>query len=134
MLIFTNGRIRSLQNLRRLMSEYQQSSGQEINLHKSAFYASKRIAQGRIARIQRVTGCHAKHLPFKYLGAPIYKGRCKCLYFEDMISKVALQLEGWKSRFVSFGGKITLIKSVLASLPLHIFLMYGGPETSTAAS
>lgn len=121
MLIFTNGRVRSLQILRNLMSRYQLSSGQEINLNKSAFYASKRISQGRIARIQRVSGCHVKQLPFKYLGAPIYKGRCKSIFFEDTIGKLTQKLEGWKSQFLSFGGKITLIKSVLASLPLHIF-------------
>lgn len=121
MLVFTNGKIRSLHYLRRLLNLYQESSGQEVNLQKSAFYASKRISQGRIIRIQRVSGCHAKKPPFKYLGAPIYKGRCKSIFFEEIIGKMAQKLEGWKSRFLSFGGKITLINSVLASLPLHIF-------------
>lgn len=79
-------------------------------------YASKRIPHGRLIRIQRTSGCYAR-----YLGAPIYKGRCKCMYFDETVGKLAQKLEGWKSRFLSFGGKITLIRSVLASLPLHVF-------------
>lgn len=121
MLIFTNGRIRSLQRLRDLLKLYQEASGQEVNLQKSAFYASKKISRGRLTKIQRISGCYAKKLPFKYLGAPIYKGRCKCIFFEDIVGKIAKKLEGWKSRYLSFGGKITLIRSVLASLPIHVF-------------
>lgn len=88
------------------MSLYQESSGQEINLQKNTFYTSKRISRGRLTIIKRITGCHSKNLPFKYLGAPIYKGRCKCFFFEDLVGKVAHKLEGWKSRFFSFGGKL----------------------------
>lgn len=121
MLVFTNGRIRSLQSLRELLNLYQASSGQEVNLQKSAFYASKKILRGRLIRIQRTLGCYAKKLPLKYLGAPIYKGRCKSMFFEDIVGKLAQKLKGWKSRFLFFGGKITRIRSILASLPIHVF-------------
>ncbi|KAL3641434.1 hypothetical protein CASFOL_016402 [Castilleja foliolosa] len=53
------------------------------------------------------------------MGAPIFKGRAKTIYFEKLIQKIVGKLEGWKGRFLSFSGKITLIKAVLNSLPIH---------------
>lgn len=120
MLIFTNGRLRSLQRLKNLMGKYEEAAGQKINLSKSAFYVSKRITRGRLSCIQRLTGCMVKRLPFKYLGAPVHKGHCRIEYFSEIVDRFTARVEGWYSRFLSFGGKVTLIKSVIASLPLHV--------------
>lgn len=128
MLLFANGHSRSLQRLKRLMNNYEVSSGQQINLDKSAFYASKRIPRHRLSRIQHVTGCHVKHLPFKYLGASIYKGRCRIQMFEEVIGKFSRRIEGWYARFLSFGAKVTLLKSVLTSLPVHVFSCMAIPK------
>lgn len=128
MLIFTNGRINSLQRLKQLMGRYEAASGQQINLQKSALYVSKRITRARITRIQRLTGCQAKQLPFKYLGAPIYKGRCRIQFFDETVEKFSSKIEGWHGRFLSFGGKITLLKAVLASLPTHVFSCMAIPK------
>lgn len=103
MLLFANGHSRSLQRLKRLMNNYEVSSGQQINLDKSAFYASKLIPRHRLSRIQHVTGCHVKHLPFKYLGAPIYKGRCRIQMFEEVIGKFSRRIEGIRAFFILWG-------------------------------
>lgn len=108
MLIFTNGRLKSLRCLRKLMTHYEEASGQKINLQKSSFYASKNILPSRLIQIQRTSGFWKKNMPFKYLGALIYKGRCQASLFEEIFAKFATKLEGWHSRYLSFGGKITL--------------------------
>lgn len=84
------------------------------------FYPSKLIQSSRLVRIHQISGCLRKTRPFKYLGALIYKGRCKSQYFEEMIEKLARRLKGWVSRFLSFGGKVTLIRFVVLTLPTHI--------------
>ncbi|KAL3613262.1 hypothetical protein CASFOL_042885 [Castilleja foliolosa] len=63
--------------------------------------------------------CKEAHTPFVYLGAPIYKGRSKLAYFEPIYQKIKHKLEGWKCRYLSFAGKISLIRSVLCSIPVH---------------
>lgn len=90
MLIFRNGRVQSLQCLRTLLNHYEASSGQQVNLQKSACYASKRIPRARIVRIQNISGYQAKRLPFKYLGTPIYKGRCKRFFLMRWSEKLLL--------------------------------------------
>lgn len=131
MLVFSNGRIRSLRTLRDLLQRYERSSGQQINLEKSSIFVSKYINGRKLARIQNLLGCKIKEFPFTYLGAPLYKGRCKEVYFERLIQIMCSKLEGWKANFLSFAGKITLIKSVLASIPIHTLSCLTVPKTVT---
>lgn len=119
MLVFTNGRARSLRSLMGLLKVYENSSGQQVNLQKSSYYASKHINRRRRARIELLTGCPARSFPVTYLGAPLFKGRVKLVYFEDLINKINSKIEGWHSRYLSFALKITLINSVLSSMPVH---------------
>lgn len=44
--------------------------------------------------------CQVKQVPFKYLGAPIYKGRCRNQLFEEIIEKFSSKIEGWYARFL----------------------------------
>lgn len=120
MLIFSNGRLRSLQNLMELLKMYELSSGQQINLQKSSYFASKHICSRRRLRIQHVPGCQARAFPITYLGAPLFKDRAKQSYFEEISNKTISKIEGWYNQYLSFAGKITLIKSVLSSIPIHI--------------
>lgn len=129
MLIFSNGRVRSLKNLSSLLQKYENSSGQQINLRKSSIFASKQIHGQKLMKIQQVLGCRVKNFPFTYLGAPLYKGRCKSEYFDKLIQMVVNKLEGWKTKFISFAGKITLIKSALASMTVHTMSCMAVPRS-----
>lgn len=117
--IFTNGAARSLKNLIALLHEHEKFSGQLINKGKSGFYMHDKF-QHRAPIIARATGLQRKEFPLIYLGVPIYYGRMKAIYFEPLIEKFRSALEGWKARLLSFGGRITLIKLVLATFPIYI--------------
>lgn len=117
-LLFTNGSGSSLRNLMTLIRDYEASSGQKINPHKSAFYVGSKAAN-RVRAISAITGFGQKQLPFTYLGFLIFNGKMKALYFEHIIDRLRLKLAGWKARILSFGGRITLIKSVLSSIPIY---------------
>lgn len=43
----------------------------------------------------------------------------KAVYFEYISEKIRKRLTGWKARILSFGGRITLIKYVLCSIPIY---------------
>lgn len=46
-----------------------------------------------------------------------------------MVAKVANIMQGWQGRFLSHGGKVVLIKSVLQSIPLHLLSVVHPPKT-----
>ncbi|KAL0920796.1 hypothetical protein M5K25_009965 [Dendrobium thyrsiflorum] len=49
------------------------------------------------------------------------EGRKKSLLFDGLISSLNKKLMSWDSNFLSFGGRLTLIKSVLCSIPVYSF-------------
>lgn len=99
-----------------------------LNFEKNGFYPSTQIQGRQLHKLERKIGCIARKLPFMYLGAPLFKGRCKAIYFDTLFQKFASCLDGWKTNFLSFAGKITLFKSVLVSLPVHILSCLAIPK------
>lgn len=77
------------------------------------------LIQGLSRKDFMQTGLSRKDFPFTYLGVPIFYGRSKAIYFEPLVNKIRNALEGWKSKLLSFGGRITLIQSVLSSYPIY---------------
>lgn len=119
MFLFTNSQLRSVGCLKTLLRLYEESSGQQINFSKSGFYPSKLIQRRRLHKLEQRIGCTSRKLPLKYLGAPLFKGRCRADYLEDLFTKFSNRLEDWKEKFLSFAGKMTSIRSVLGSLPVN---------------
>ncbi|KAI0498656.1 hypothetical protein KFK09_019546 [Dendrobium nobile] len=101
--------------------QFEKISGLSFSKNKSCFIASKRITNDRILAIKNVTGFTHSTLPLKYLGVPLFKGRKISFLFNDLIASVQNKLQSWDSNFLSFGGRLTLIKSVLCALPVYCF-------------
>ena len=55
-----------------------------------------------------------------YLGAPIAAGRFKGTYVRPIVEKIRKHIDSWGFKFLSMVGRLTLVKSELCSIPLHI--------------
>ena len=119
-IIFSKARKPALKKLMDFLHKYEQISGQTLNHSKSSFVISKRTSQLQLQRIKNITGFHWKQLPIFYLGAPLFKGNKKRLLFENLIWKIRGKICGWEKKFLSHGGRLQLIQSVLSSMPLHL--------------
>lgn len=127
-IIFTNTRDDSLHLLMQFLRQYSASSGQAINVHKSSFITSHRCADDVNQRVHQLTGFNLQRLPVKYLGAPLYKRHTKGALFLDMVHKVRLKLQSWSHKALSFGGRLALIKSTLATMPLFLIQVLRPPK------
>ena len=72
--------------------------------------------------------CSLLSIPFVYLGMPIGANPRKCQLWDPIINKCERKLAKWKQRHISFGGRATLIKSVLTSIPIYFFSFFRVPR------
>ncbi|KAJ9537399.1 hypothetical protein OSB04_030132 [Centaurea solstitialis] len=87
-----------------------------------------KVQSTEIARVSLEVGCKVGLLPFTYLGFPIGTSVSKESSWKTLYDKCHSRLSGWKTKTFSFGGKITLCKSVLGSLGVFLFSLYKAPN------
>jgi hypothetical protein len=72
--------------------------------------------------------CIRKDFPIIYLGLPLTTGRLRHSDVWPPIDKFSRKLKGWKPRFLYTGGRLTLTRSVLMALPLHLLSVLPLPQ------
>jgi hypothetical protein len=73
-------------------------------------------------------GCIRKKFPIIYLGLPLTTGRLHREDIRPVIDKFSSKLKGWKPKFLMTGRRLTLTRSVLMALPLHLLSVLPLPQ------
>nr|GEX17066.1 reverse transcriptase domain, reverse transcriptase zinc-binding domain protein [Tanacetum cinerariifolium] len=73
-------------------------------------------------------GCISGALSFTYLGLPIGSNMNSIASWKMVINRFQSRLSSWKANLLSFGGRLTLIESVLESLGIYYFSIYRAPQ------
>ncbi|PKU71971.1 Putative ribonuclease H protein [Dendrobium catenatum] len=120
-IVFSNGSVKNIKVLVQFLLNFQNISGLAINKDKSSFFVSKGVNQGRINTIKCICDFNCICLPIKYLGTPIFRRRKRDQIFEEIITIFQKKIANWNSNFLSFGGRLVLIKSILNSIHIYIF-------------
>ena len=60
----------------------------------------------------------------KYLGMPLGTSFKAALIWNPIIKKMEKKLSGWKRLYLSKGGRLTLLKSTLSSLPTYFLSLF----------
>jgi len=111
-----------------VLREYERILGQMVNKAKSSFYLHEKMQLIVTIRLRRLTGIRQGNFPITYLGCPVFYGRKNKSYFEELVRKIAGRILLWQNRFLSFGGKYTLIYHVLQSLPVYLLSAMNPPK------
>ncbi|XP_071697663.1 uncharacterized protein [Rutidosis leptorrhynchoides] len=101
-------------------------SGLKINLSKCTLYGIGGVSRSENENFALTLGCKG-HLPILYMGLPVGSRMNKLNDWKPIIEKFRIRFAEWKARSMSFGGRLTLIKSVLTSLPLYNFSLFRAP-------
>lgn len=126
-LIFSDANIESLLNIKCVLILFQLASGLQVNFHKSSLMGlniSKTWLKEAASSLLCKEGC----IPFTYLGLPIGGNSSRINAWSPIIEKMSKRLATWKGRLLSIGGRITLIKSSLTSLPLYYMSLFHMPK------
>ncbi|KAJ0911011.1 putative RNA-directed DNA polymerase [Helianthus annuus] len=116
----------SVININRLMRCFFLISGLKINLHKSCLYGIG-TTPAENNYMSTLLGCNHGSLPFVYLGLKVGGNMNRYHNWLPVIETFQNRLSLWKATTLSIGGRLTLIKSVIDSLPLYYFALYQAP-------
>jgi hypothetical protein len=105
--------------IKSILQEYEESSGQVINMEKSSVMFSRNTPRRGKERIMHVLGLGLEAHGGKYLGLPLYVGRSKVRCFEYLKERICKRIQGWKERFLSAAGKEIRIKVVAQAIPTY---------------
>jgi len=74
-----------------------------------------------------VMNCRKGVIPFIYLGLPIGGDARKISFWKPVIDSIVARLSSWHNKFLSLGGRLTLLKSVLSSIPVYFLSFFKSP-------
>ncbi|KAB1210543.1 hypothetical protein CJ030_MR6G010839 [Morella rubra] len=115
-------------NLRCLLLCFEAVFGLKINLAKSELIPIGAV--GNVEELAGILGCRVSSLPITY-GLPL-GARFKSIHiWDDIIERTERRLAGWKQCYLSKGGRVTLIKSILVNLPTYFLSLF--PLSSSVA-
>ncbi|XP_071688252.1 uncharacterized protein [Rutidosis leptorrhynchoides] len=101
----------NLRNLFKLLKCFEKTSGLKVNYLKSILYGVG-VGKCEVENLAKSFGCNAGSFPFTYLGLPVGGRMNKIECWSPVIEKFSKRLSDWKARSFSFGGRLTLVKSI----------------------
>ena len=118
-LFFTLANQRSCYAIKQILNDYEEVSGQAVNLRKSAITFGRHVKDDTKRRMRHLLGIHNEGGEGKYLGLPEQFNKNKKELFHYIVEKVKDKTQGWSKKFLSPGGKEVLLKAVALAMPVY---------------
>jgi hypothetical protein len=98
------------------------ASGLKVNFWKSCLVGVN-VTNDFLVMASDFLNCRLGSIPFKYLGLPVGANPRLSSTWKPMVDSIKRRLGSWGNKYISLGGRIVLINSILNSLPVF-FLSY----------
>ena len=107
----------NLWTLKAVLQGFEEASGLKVNFLKSCLVGLN-VPRDFMEMACEFLGCSEGTLPFKYLGLPIGANHRSAMCWEPLLEHMTKRLNSWGNKFLSFGGRIVLLNSVLNAIPI----------------
>ncbi|GKA72771.1 RNA-directed DNA polymerase, eukaryota [Tanacetum coccineum] len=101
-------------------------SGMRINMNKSKLMRVS-VEDDKVAIAASKIGCLTFKTPFSYLGSKVGGQMYRIQSWNEVVDRVSARLSKWKMKTLSIGGRLTLLKSVLGSMPIYHMSIFKDP-------
>ncbi|GKC38993.1 kinase-like domain, beta-lactamase/transpeptidase-like protein [Tanacetum coccineum] len=91
---------------------FEEVSGLRVNYNKSKLYGIG-VTERELSEMASWMGCGVGDYPFTYLGLPIDENMRRINAWNLVVEKFKSRLDNWKAKTMLFGGRLTLVKTVL---------------------
>jgi len=75
-----------------------------------------------------IFGCQVAETPLTYLGIPLHFKRISNKDWKVIEDRFERKLSTWKGKMLSYGGRLTLINSVLSNLSVYMLSFFEIPK------
>ncbi|WMV08457.1 hypothetical protein MTR67_001842 [Solanum verrucosum] len=124
-LVFCDAEVTQIRHLRAILTIFEGISGLHVNWHKSCLYPVNQVPN--MQTLAENLGCQVASLPTKYLGMPLGAKNKELEVWCEVLERSERKLATWKSQYLSLGGRLTLIKSVMDSQPTYMMSLFPLP-------
>ena len=125
-LIFCEANKDQLKYLSWILMWFEALSGLKINLNKSEIIPIGPVDNAE--KLAKELGCKIGALPTSYLGLPLGAKHKAVGVWDSIEERFRKRLASWKIQYISKGGRATLIRSTLSSLPIYYLSLFRMPQ------
>ena len=123
---FVQGTWAAAHTLCTMMSIFSDFFGLRLNRAKSSFIGFG-LSSEEMTGCSRLLATPISTLPIRYLGVPLVDRRLRISDWQPVLEKVESRLGGWQARLMSRGGRLVLLKAVLAAIPTYFMSIFRLP-------
>jgi hypothetical protein len=107
----------NLRCLKAILRGFELCSGLKVNFWKSCLMGIN-VPLSFMDTACNFLNCKQGSIPFSYLGLPVGANPRRGATWDPLIDHLKKRLQSWGNRFVSLGGRIVLLNSVLNAIPI----------------
>lgn len=116
--LFTKAKVKVCQNLRRILQKFCQGLGQIISTHKSRVWFLPNTLRRTKDQVAGNFDIPTMMQMGMYLETPIFTTRQTASAYQYSVDKIKKKIE-WQAKYLSMVGYLTLVKSLVASIPIY---------------
>jgi len=113
-------------SIRAVLLLLEEVSGLKVNFNKSML-TGVNIPPTWLSKVALVLNCRTGTISFMHLGLPIGVDGRKLNFWKPVVDRIIVRLSSWNNKFLSFGGRLVLLKFVLSSLPVYFLSFFKAP-------
>jgi hypothetical protein len=109
--------VENLWTMKAILKWFELISGLKVDFFKSKLFGVN-VDETFLASATVFLKCVVGRLPFIYLGLPVGANPRRLSTWNPVIEVIQNRLASWKNKYVSLGGRVVLLNSVLAAIPI----------------